>query len=90
MSIPVKDLRRSYLRSIHARLPAMIQEMNVLYDREYRAQHWDNLLALLYILIELCPDSILCDRFVDESEFHRFACRSTESSRTMRPSGTAN
>ena len=63
-----ETMTRSALRDVHSRFSDVAGAIDRVYKSEHRERHWGNMMALVVILLGLCADSILCDRFIKESE----------------------
>ncbi|RDX49821.1 hypothetical protein OH76DRAFT_1403422 [Lentinus brumalis] len=60
-----KPISRTTVKHVHARFEDICQRFEFLFDRADDREHWGVVNALIYVLGELCPDSVLCDMFFE-------------------------
>ncbi|KAI0697322.1 hypothetical protein C8T65DRAFT_662412 [Cerioporus squamosus] len=60
-----KPISRTTVKHVHARFEDICRRFEFLYDRADDLEHWGVVKALIYVLGELCPDSVLCDMFFE-------------------------
>ncbi|KAI0748752.1 hypothetical protein C8Q80DRAFT_756918 [Daedaleopsis nitida] len=74
--LPVRMTRRR-LREVHAHADKLFKNIDGFYQRERKRRHRRNITALVYILLELCQDGILCDKMVNAGLLSRIVSDST-------------
>ncbi|RPD56414.1 hypothetical protein L226DRAFT_573924 [Lentinus tigrinus ALCF2SS1-7] len=61
----LKPISRTTVKHVHARFEDICCRFEFMYDRADDREHWGVVNALIFILGELCPDSVLCDMFFE-------------------------